>query len=213
MFICVRSRNEEESYYTFNTWFILAGFYFIWTFVANLNREVTSAFEVMNERLTESYTQANSRLDSLYLSAYKTSYSKEAHRLNTISKELTNYIDDLKEQLVTNITDPTDYEVMDASSTLDSLFFNENGSNKKGDEFIGRLKTYKAEISQLFKRDFLNEVEGLEKPFLSSNTKGINMLEYHFKGFPLVASLTKLTQIQADIKSTEKEILMKVLSK
>ena len=37
--------------------------------------------------------------------------------------------------------------------------------------------------------------------------KEIFWLDYNYKGFPLVASITKLTQIQADIKTTESQIL------
>jgi len=36
-------------------------------------------------------------------------------------------------------------------------------------------------------------------------------LDYHYKGFPLVASLTKMTQLQADIKTTESEVLSNML--
>ena len=31
-------------------------------------------------------------------------------------------------------------------------------------------------------------------------------LDYNYKGFPLIASITKLSQIQADIKTTESDI-------
>src|SRR5690606_37737261 len=44
--------------------------------------------------------------------------------------------------------------------------------------------------------------EGITKPWL----------EYHYQGYPLIASLTKLTQIQADVKNTESEILSAMLS-
>src|SRR5690606_41298581 len=36
-------------------------------------------------------------------------------------------------------------------------------------------------------------------------------INYHYEGFPLVASLTKLTQLQADIKTTEQEVLKNLL--
>ena len=39
--------------------------------------------------------------------------------------------------------------------------------------------------------------------------KDIFWLDYNYKGFPLVASITKMTQIQADIKTTESEVLRK----
>ena len=39
----------------------------------------------------------------------------------------------------------------------------------------------------------------------------VKWLEYNYKGFPLVASLTKMTQFQADIKTTESEVLSTML--
>ena len=39
----------------------------------------------------------------------------------------------------------------------------------------------------------------------------VDWLDYHYKGFPLVASLTKMTQLQADIKTTESEVLSAML--
>jgi len=41
--------------------------------------------------------------------------------------------------------------------------------------------------------------------------KKIKWLDYRFKGFPLVASLTNLTQMQADIKNTEADIISNLL--
>src|SRR5690606_26784402 len=35
----------------------------------------------------------------------------------------------------------------------------------------------------------------------------VEWLSYHFEGFPLIASITKLTQLEADIKTTNSEIL------
>src|SRR5690606_39022089 len=37
-------------------------------------------------------------------------------------------------------------------------------------------------------------------------------LTYHFEGFPMVASLTKLTQMQADVKTIESEVLSNMLA-
>ena len=37
-------------------------------------------------------------------------------------------------------------------------------------------------------------------------------ISYHYKDFPLIASLTKLTALQADIKSTEEEALKSMLA-
>ena len=39
----------------------------------------------------------------------------------------------------------------------------------------------------------------------------MDWLDYHYKGFPMVASMTKLTQLQADVKKTESEVLSAML--
>ena len=39
----------------------------------------------------------------------------------------------------------------------------------------------------------------------------VDWLDHNYKGFPLVASLTKMTQLQSDIKTTESEVLSTML--
>ena len=53
----------------------------------------------------------------------------------------------------------------------------------------------------LYQERVLNR-NGLEQPYL----------DYHFKGFPLIASISKLTKIQSDIRYIENKILEYTLS-
>ena len=50
------------------------------------------------------------------------------------------------------------------------------------------------------------------KPVINSKTKlEVPFLKARYEGFPLVASLTSLTQMQADIKNTESDIVSDLL--
>jgi hypothetical protein len=35
----------------------------------------------------------------------------------------------------------------------------------------------------------------------------LNWIDYHYKGFPLIATVTNLSQLQADIKTTESDVM------
>ena len=59
-----------------------------------------------------------------------------------------------------------------------------------------QAETYKKSIEKLdrlFSTEDVTDNEGKKKPWL----------DYHFKGFPIIASYTKLTAMQSDIKATE----------
>src|SRR5690606_11993441 len=49
-------------------------------------------------------------------------------------------------------------------------------------------------------------------PVTNRDGNKVDWLDYHYKGFPLVASLTKMTQLQADVKTTESEVLSSMLA-
>jgi gliding motility-associated protein GldM len=58
--------------------------------------------------------------------------------------------------------------------------------------------------------------EDVQKKFATDDVKraagSVGWLEHNYKGFPLVASLTKMTQLQADVKTTESEVLSSMLA-
>ena len=64
------------------------------------------------------------------------------------------------------------------------------------------LPKVRAEVEKDFSTAPEKDRDGVEKDWLS----------YNYVGFPLVASITKLTQIQADAKTVESEILSDLLA-
>jgi hypothetical protein len=133
-----------------------------------------------------------------------------------------------------------DYQVMDKSQYLDEMFFAGDQYSEAGQEFVDQFSNFPAKIQQEldaflaadaekdtptedapegeygdFDFSFLNDLftrfaysemvlnrEGKQQPFL----------EYNYKGFPLIASLSKLTKIQSDIRFVENKILENMLS-
>ncbi len=43
--------------------------------------------------------------------------------------------------------------------------------------------------------------------FSKTENKNVEWLEYNYKGFPLIATITKLSQLQSDVKTTESDII------
>ena len=130
----------------------------------------------------------------------------------------------------------TDYQVMDKSNYLDETFFmNKNdGVTAKGQEFIDYFKGFSSKVESVLdsisNRDartvqsnynFENALASLNQRFEYPeddqvvNRDGIkeDWIYYNYEKFPLVASLTKITKIQADIRTVEYEILNSLIQK
>ncbi|MDC1396328.1 hypothetical protein N8268_00095 [Flavobacteriaceae bacterium] len=130
----------------------------------------------------------------------------------------------------------TDYQVMDKSNYLDETFFmnKKDGVTAKGQEFIDYFKEFSSKVESVLDsikdRDsrivqsnynFENALASLSQRFEYPeddqviNRNGIkdDWIYYNYEKFPLVASLTKFTKIQSDIRSVEYEILNSLVSK
>ena len=119
-----------------------------------------------------------------------------------------------------------DYQIMDKSSDLDELFFEGDGNTEQGQKFVEYFSKFGDKVTAILDsiklRDertvksnygFSAAFSNLESRFNFSkdvlNTDGQFQpwLEYNYQGFPLIASLSKFTKIQSDIRSVEYEIL------
>ncbi|MDG1728516.1 MAG: gliding motility protein GldM [Algibacter sp.] len=201
---------------------------FIAMLALNMSKEVLSAFGLMNEKLTESnlVTEArnNSFVASLEVKAegqpekYKPLKAK-ADQIDELAHNFNAYLTDLKGKMTAKIDDPTDYEIMDKGDYLDEHFFKGDKIKEDGQEFLAQMKTFREGVANI-----LSGQKGMEPIIKEVNDKfntddvknrdnrSQGWLEYHYKGFPLVASLTKMTQLQADIKTTESEVLSNMLA-
>ena len=141
------------------------------------------------------------------------------------------YVDENGEE---KVSQRRDYQVMDKSNYLDEMFFVSDGVSERGQEFIdyfrgfsGKVETVLDSIKQRDARPvqsnygFSAALSNLSLRFdypqddQVVNRDGIkeDWIYYNYEKFPLVASLAKITKIQADIRSVEYEILNSLVSK
>jgi len=200
---------------------------FIAMLAMNMSKEVLQAFGLMDEKLVASNEAAEKRnkgaYDDLALKAVeqKEKYADEkvkADKIQKLSSDYFNYIEGLKDEMKATVKDPKDYETMDKGKFLDDNFFKgDDGDYKEaGQEFLDNINNYSSQIRAVLGDDFKNISEGVVNRFLTEKVldredKERFWMDYNFKGFPLIASLTKFTQIQNDIKTTETEILSAML--
>lgn len=185
-----------------------------------LSRNTLDAFNTMNERLEEANTETQISMDSLSNQLKQTDFAELAAKveiLDSASTRLDNYIGRIKSNLLKNLDHPNDYEVMDESKKLDALFFEGNSIAKKGNEFLSEIGLYEQTVSETFIDDFPDIVKEMQLVFKTVDVQNragekINWLQYHYQGFPLIASITKLNQLQADIKYTRRTLLDKILT-
>ncbi len=200
---------------------------FIAMLALNMSKEVLQAFGLMDEKLATSNEAATARNKSAYADLslkaveQKEKYEDErikADKIKKVSDDYFNYIEELKNTMKATVDDPTDYEAMDKGKYLDDNFFKgDDGDYKEGgQEFLNNINNYSKDISSILGEEFEDISSGVVNRFSTNNVedregKERYWLDYNYKGFPLIASLTKLTQIQADIKTTETEVLSAML--
>ena len=207
---------------------------FIAMLALNMSKEVLSAFGLLNNKIANANVESEQRnqafLGSLETKAsdepdqYGTVYQK-AQEIDAVSSELDSYITTLKSNSIEGLEDPTDYEVMDKPDHFNNLFFTGDQYKPEGEEFLTNLNEYRTKMMAILSDTAVaKKVAGVEElktsinnnfstsPVENRDGKEVEWLNYNYEGFPLIASLTKLTQIQADIKTTKSEILSKMLS-
>ncbi len=118
--------------------------------------------------------------------------------------------------MTADLEDLHDYESMDKTAFLDEYFFKGDKFTKEGQEFLDKINGYRTDVSNVLGENS-KFIPILEKRFstkdvVNEETKiGVPFLNARYEGFPLVASLTSLTQMQADIKNTESDIVADLL--
>ncbi|WP_109434105.1 MULTISPECIES: gliding motility protein GldM [Aquimarina] len=202
---------------------------FIAMMALNMSKEVLSAFGLMNEKLTASNTIATER-NTAFMAGLADKVSEQpekytplkekADQISVLSNEFNAYVEQIKSEIIETADDPTDYETMDKPDALNSKFFEGGKTTAAATEFLEKIKTYRDGVVTALST--VKEVDGqvaddVKTTFSTDDVKdrsGVtkNWLNYNFEGFPLVASLTKLTQMQADVKTTESKVLSALLA-
>lgn len=198
---------------------------FIAMLALNISKEVLTAFGLLNEKLEDANVASTERNDALLASlATKASDSPEqyadlktkADQVSSISDEFDAVVEKIKKEMEGTVEDPTDYEVMDKSDFLDQKFFNADGLKAEGKAFLDAVNKYRTQMVASIGEDYPEIKDYVEDNFSTGQVEDrdglkIDWMNYNFERVPMVASLTKLTQMQADIKTTKSELLGKML--
>lgn len=203
---------------------------FIAMLALNMSKEVLAAFGLMNESFERSNAKATEN-NLAFLEGLETKASEDAakyaelyqdaQKIKTISQEYFDYLENLKSGMVKDIDDPTDYQVMDKSDWLDQKFFQGDNLAPEGKEFMKRIKGYKDQVLAILGDRYPDVQEAVKTKFSTGDANGkverrdgvkVDWINYNYEGFPLIASITKLTELQSRIKSTEEAALQSMLA-
>jgi len=205
---------------------------FIAMLAMNMSKEVLSAFGLMNEKFEAANASSASTneqmltaLDAKAIEA-KGEFEKAAitaHKVEAATKKFYDFVATLKTEVLTGVESEEGklpYESMDKADNLDNSWFAGEGYTKRGNEVIAAIETYKAEMKSALgdEKKYAAILNAVTKEFDLSdvpNKEGLKdkYLNYHFRGFPAIASLAKLSAWQNDAKKAESDVIAAALGK
>ncbi len=198
---------------------------FIAMLALNMSKEVLSAFGILNKKLVESNGLTTARNDDAFQQlAQKASEQPgqygdkkvKVDKIRALCKDLYAYVEDLKTKSTNgfDLNEEGVFEKMDKGDYFDNLFFKGDKVSKEGQEFIDKVKNFPSEIKAIGGSAIADdEMKKIMNRFATEPVKSknagttVSWLEYNYHGFPLIASVTKLSQLQAYIKTTESDII------
>ena len=194
---------------------------FIAMLALNMSKEVLTAFGLMNEKFETANTN-QSQSNQALLGQLETKASDEpdrfaapyqkANQAKKISDEFYNYLGSLSKGIESGFEKENGklpFEAMD-KSTIDELWFQGDGYSPEGKKIVAAFDKYKADLKALLGegatfQPLLKEVDSKFSTADIKDSEGVNKkyLDYHFKGFPAIATMAKLTALQNDVKNIE----------
>lgn len=198
---------------------------FIAMLALNMDKEVLAAFGIMTEQLTESTISTKQKNEAAYQSLALQAKEQEAKfgplkqkadSIRALSRDFNAYLADLKNKMQAEVDDPTAYATMDKSDFLDEYFFVGDDLKPEGQEFVNRVDNYREGVKDILGNNFpelRNTVQTRFKtdPYVNNDGVELSWIDYRYKGYPLVASLMNLTQLQSNIENTESDVLSTLL--
>lgn len=198
---------------------------FIAMLALNMSKEVLSAFGLMNEKF-ESVNQFSEEYNKSLFTQLQSKAGenaaqfgepyKKAQQVKPITDKFYAYIESLKKDIENKFEKDNGklpYEAMDKGDMIDEQWFEGDGYSKKGNEVIAAIEGYKKDLKAVIGNDVKYKfiIDDIEAKFNLADIKdneGVKKkyLDYHYKGFPAIASLAKLSAMQNDVKKTEQDI-------
>ena len=200
---------------------------FIAMLALNMSKEVLSAFGILNNKIVESNVITDARNESSFqqLSQKAADQPKQygdkkdkVEKIRAISKEFNDYIETIKADFTKEFKKDENgnlpFEAMDKGDMVDEKWFEGDKPSKKGKEFLEKIASFVTKIKDVGGSSIAEiELKKIQNRFSTTpvfsktENKKIEWMEYNYKGFPLIATITKLSQLQADIKTTESDII------
>jgi len=198
---------------------------FIAMLALNMSKEVLSAFGLMNEKF-EAVNKFSQEYNGSLFSQLETKAGdnptqfkgpyERAKKVEVLTKDMYAYLETVKKDITKDVLREDDgkfnYEAMD-KSTIDEAWFSGDGYSPKGTEIVKKIADYRDALVAVFGNDvkylpIINDVKARFDLKDITDKEGVKKLylDYHFKGFPCIATLTKLTAMQNDVKKAEQDI-------
>lgn len=197
---------------------------FIAMLALNMSKEVLSAFGLMNERLTES-NEATSARNQAFMGGIAqkaidnpdryADTNEKAKQIDALSNGFATYLEGIKTEMMKTVKadEQDNYEVQDKADFLDQTFFQGDKLSPAGQEFVAKINEYRDGMIAIMDGAYPDIQTEMEKKFSTDKVtrkkdgKKVDWLKYNFEGFPLIASRTKITQMQADVKTAQNDVL------
>ena len=200
---------------------------FIAMLALNMSKEVLSAFGILNNKIIESNNISDLRNESSFKQLAQKAADQpgqfgdkkvKVEKVRLLSKEFSMYIEDLKTEFTKELERDDDgnlpFEAMDKGDLVDERFFEGDKPSPKGKEFLDKIANYVLELKKVGGSSIAEvEMKKIQERFATNPVKSkkaettLGWLEYNYKGFPLIATITKFSQLQADVKTTESDII------
>ncbi|AGC75989.1 gliding motility protein [Nonlabens dokdonensis DSW-6] len=198
---------------------------FIAMLALNMSKEVLTAFGLLNVNIEESNAAATAKNNAAMagLTQLASEQPKQygdaklkGEKVDQISKEYFNYLEGLKNEMEGTVDDSEDYAVMDKGDFLDVKFLKGGKITPEGQEFLDRMTGYRDAIKETIPNNtgLANELDEKFTPEPVENRDGVMVpyLDYNYKGYPLIASIAKVTLLQSEVKNIETQVLAGLIS-
>ena len=200
---------------------------FIAMLALNMSKEVLSAFGILNTKIESSNSITDTRNESSFAQLQQKAQDQplqygdkkaKVDKIRVVTKEFSDYIEAIKTEVTKKF--PKDKEgnypceQMDKSDDIDNMFYKGDKESAIGKEFVEKIRGFAGRIKAIGGSSIAEaEMKKIEKRFATDDVYSekaeakLPWLDYNYHHFPLIASVTKLTQLQADIKTTESDIM------
>ncbi len=204
---------------------------FIAMLALNMGKKVLSSFGYLNEKLEDSNVTATGDIEfvlsdlSVKASEQPEKYGElnnKAVKINKLSTEFYSYLKGVKDTLLSTVDSELhkDYESLDTETAGNEFFFlGEAKLTPQGETFVANINKYRDAVIEVLGDSIKTDVlKNLNNRFNTEDQElkgGVTQpwIRNRYEGFPLVATLTNISVIQSDVKTSEKEIYNSLLGK